>query len=124
MSLEDRAHFFAVASRAMRHVLVDYARAKIARKRGGEKVRVETDDLVGSVHIDREQIIAVDEALARLEKLDVRQAKILEMQYFLGNSIDEISAATGLSERTTKRELQTARLFLAEQLHSVGLKLR
>jgi DNA-directed RNA polymerase specialized sigma24 family protein len=103
---------------------VQHARHKYADKRGGRQVQVEMDDAMAHVDVDIEQVIAVDEALGKLEKLDARQAKMVEMQYFAGNSIEEISAAVGLAERSAKRELQTGRLFLAEQLHTVGLKLR
>lgn len=124
MNLQDRSHFLAVASRAMRQALVEHARSKYARKRGGNQVQVEMETGIAVCDMDIEQVIAVDEALNKLEKLDPLQAKIIEMQYFIGNSIEEIAAATGLPERTTKRELQTGRLFLAEQLHSRGLKLK
>jgi RNA polymerase sigma factor (TIGR02999 family) len=124
MNLQNRAHFFAIASRAMRQALLQHARHKYAKKRGERQVRVELDDAMAHVEVDMEQVIAVDEALEKLEKLDARQAKMVEMQYFAGNSIEEISVATGTPERTTKRELQTGRMFLAEQLHVVGLKLK
>jgi len=124
LNLQDRAHFLAVASRAMRQALVEHARSKFAKKRGGNQVQVEIETGSASFKMDLEQIIAVDQALDKLEELDPVQAKIIEMQFFIGNSIEEIAAATGLSERTTKRELQTGRLFLAEQLHSRGLKLK
>ena len=124
LNLQDRAHFLAVASRAMRQALVEHARSKFAKKRGGNQVQVEIETGSASFKMDLEQIIAVDQALDKLEELDPVQAKIIEMQFFIGNSIEEIAAATGLPERTTKRELQTGRLFLAEQLHSRGLKLK
>jgi RNA polymerase sigma factor (TIGR02999 family) len=124
LNLQDRAHFLAVASRAMRQALVEHARSKFAKKRGGNQVQVEIETGSASFKMDLEQIIAVDQALDKLEELDPLQAKIIEMQFFIGNSIEEIAAATGLPERTTKRELQTGRLFLAEQLHSRGLKLK
>jgi RNA polymerase sigma factor (TIGR02999 family) len=120
MDFQNRAHFFAVASRAMRRVLVEHARTKRAEKRGGKQAQVEMDDALAAVNVEVENLIAVDEALTQLEELDSLQAKMIEMQYFLGNSIEEIAAATGSSERTAKRELQTARLFLAKQLHSAG----
>ncbi|MGO9436252.1 MAG: ECF-type sigma factor [Terracidiphilus sp.] len=123
LNLQDRAHFLAVAARAMRQALVEHARSKFAKKRGGNQVQVEIETGSASFKMDLEQIIAVDQALDRLEELDAVQAKIIEMQYFIGNSIEEIAAATGLPERTAKRELQTGRLFLAEQLQSRGLKL-
>jgi len=124
MNLQNRAHFFAIASRAMRQALVQHARQKFADKRGGRQVQVEMDDAMAHIDVDVEHVMAVDEALEKLEKLDPQQAKMLEMQYFAGNSIDEIAAAVGMPERSVKRELQTGRLFLAEQLNSVGLKLK
>lgn len=124
MNLQNRAHFFAIASRAMRQALVQHARQKFADKRGGRQVQVEMDDVMAHIDVDVEHVMAVDEALEKLEKLDPQQAKMLEMQYFAGNSIDEIAAAVGMPERSVKRELQTGRLFLAEQLNSVGLKLK
>lgn len=124
MNLVNRAHFFAIASRAMRQALVQHARHKYAGKRGGRQVQVEMDDAIGHVEANMEEVLAVDEALDRLEKLDAAQAKMVEMQYFGGNSIEEIAEATGTPERTTKRALQTGRLFLAEQLHGKGLKLK
>jgi RNA polymerase sigma factor (TIGR02999 family) len=124
MTLQDRGHFFAVASRAMRQALVEHARVKFAKKRGGKQAQVEMDDAIASVDMDLEQVLAVDEALAKLERLDARQAKIVEMHYFTGNSIEEIVAATGLGERTVKRDLQTGRLFLAEKLDAKGVKLK
>jgi RNA polymerase sigma factor (TIGR02999 family) len=123
-NVRNRACFFAVAARAMRQALVEYARHKLASKRGGRQVKVELDDAMSCVDIELDQVLAVDEALTELEKLDPQQAKLVEMQYFVGNSIEEISAATGLPERTAKRELQTGRLFLAEKLNAVGMKLK
>jgi len=124
MTLQDRGHFFAVASRAMRQALVEHARVKFAKKRGGRQAQVEMDDAIGSIDMELERVIAVDEALTNLEKLDARQAKMVEMQYFAGNSIEEIVAVSGLPERTVKRELQTGRLYLAEQLDTRGMKLK
>jgi len=124
ITLQDRGHFFAVASRAMRQALVEHARVKFAKKRGGRQAQVEMDDALASIDMDLERVIAVDEALTKLENLDPHQAKLVEMQYFVGNSIEEIVAATGIAERTVKRELQTGRLFLAEQLDARGLKLK
>jgi RNA polymerase sigma-70 factor, ECF subfamily len=122
MNLVNRAHFFAIAARAMRQALVQHARHKYAGKRGGRQMQVEMDDAIGHVEANLEEVLAVDEALENLQKLDPVQAQMVEMQYFGGNSIEEISAATGTPERSTKRELQTGRLFLADQLKAKGLK--
>ena len=117
VSFESRLHFFAIAARIMRRLLVDHARRRIAGKRGGEALeQVELEDgLVLSVE-QSSDVLALHDALDRLEQLDQRQARIVEMHYFAGNSIDEIAAIVGVSERTVRRELQTARLFLRQQL--------
>jgi len=115
---ENRAHFFALAARAMRRVLVDHARQRLARKRGGAEGRhqVELDDDIAMTDEQSEEVLAVNEAIDRLAALDARQAQIVEMHYFAGNSVAEIAHVLQLGERTVKRELQTARLYLKKQL--------
>jgi RNA polymerase sigma-70 factor, ECF subfamily len=123
-TLENRAHFFALAARAMRQVLVDHARRKLARKRGGEmSVQVELEDNFAFTMQQSEEVLAIHEALERLQKLDLRQAQIVEMHYFAGNAVDEIASVLGIGERTVKRELQFARLFLKQQLDGKGIKM-
>ena len=124
LTLENRAHFFAIAARSMRQVLVDHARRKLAGKRGGEmQHRVELEDDLALTAQQSEELLGLHEALERLQTLDARQAQIVEMHYFAGNPVEEIAAALEISERTVKRELQTARLFLKQQLQSKGLSL-
>jgi RNA polymerase sigma-70 factor (ECF subfamily) len=124
LSLENRAHFFAIAARSMRQVLVDHARRKLAGKRGGEmQHRVELEDDLALTAQQSEELLGLHEALERLQTLDARQAHIVEMHYFAGNPVEEIAAMLEISERTVKRELQTARLFLKQQLQSKGLSL-
>jgi len=116
-TLENRAHFFALAARAMRQVLVDHARRKLADKRGGEgRVQVEFEENIALTAQQSEELLAVHEAIGQLEKLDARQAQIVEMHYFAGNSVEEIATALEIGARTVKRELQSARLFLKQQL--------
>jgi RNA polymerase sigma-70 factor (ECF subfamily) len=116
---ENRAHFFAIAARSMRRVLVDHARRRVAGKRGGEgQHQVELADDIAMTPQRSEEILAVDQALERLEQLDPRQAQIVEMHYFAGNSVPEIAHVLQIGERTVKRDLQTARLFLKHQLQS------
>jgi RNA polymerase sigma factor (TIGR02999 family) len=120
LNLENRAHFFAVASRCMRRVLVDYARRRIAGKRGGEhqqEIEIEMNHL-GLTFQQSEDVLALHSALEELEKLDQQQARIVEMAYFSGNSIPDIATVLGISSRTINRELKTARLFLKRQLRS------
>jgi RNA polymerase sigma-70 factor (ECF subfamily) len=114
---ENRAHFFAIAARSMRRVLVDHARRRLADKRGGDahqQVELE-DDLALTPH-QSEEMLDLDRALDLLERMDARQAQIVEMHYFAGNSVAEIAHVCHVAERTVKRELQTARLFLKQQL--------
>lgn len=124
LDVESRAHFFAIAAKAMHQVLVDHARRKQADKRGGEgQQRVELDDDIALTEQESVEVLAVHEALDRLAKLDPRQSQMVEMQYFAGNSVEEIAAEFKLSVRTAKRELQTGRLFLKEQLSARGVDL-
>jgi RNA polymerase sigma factor (TIGR02999 family) len=111
-----RAHFLALASRAMRRVLVDHARHRNARKRGGGQRPVTLDDALHLAAEDAIRFLDLDEALARLESLDPRQAAILEQHYFGGLSISEIAEATDLSRSTVKRDLRFARAWLAAEL--------
>jgi RNA polymerase sigma factor (TIGR02999 family) len=116
----DRAHFLAMASRAMRRILVDHARARMAAKRGDGAIAVDLrDDLL----VDDGRTAAVtelDAALVRLETLDERQARILEQRYFGGLSLEETAEATGVSLATVKRELRFARAWLAAELGAVA----
>jgi RNA polymerase sigma factor (TIGR02999 family) len=113
---QDRDHFLAVASRAMRSVLVDYARMRLYTKRGGGAVRVSlSDDCIFSDHPSAE-VIAVDQALARLSELAPRQSQVVELRYFAGFSIEETAEALVLSTGTVKREWNMARAWLRQQL--------
>jgi RNA polymerase sigma factor (TIGR02999 family) len=103
----------------MRRVLVDHARRRLADKRGGEAQRqVELDDDIALTPHQSEDVLGLDEALDRLERMDARQAQIVEMHYFAGNQVAEIAHLFQISERTVKRELQTARLFLKQHMQS------
>jgi RNA polymerase sigma-70 factor (ECF subfamily) len=115
---ENRAHFFAIAARSMRRVLVDHARRRLADKRGGDLQQVELEEDIALTPHQSAEVLSLDEALDRLERMDARQAQIVEMHYFAGNPVAEIAHVFQISERTVKRELQTARLFLKRQLQS------
>jgi RNA polymerase sigma factor (TIGR02999 family) len=115
----DRHHFLALTARAMRDVIVDYVRRRQARKRDGGvplpldsgiRARTETG-AIGPI-----DVIAIDEALAQLETLDARQARVVEMRFFAGLELDEIAVALDVSERTVKRDWQKARAFLYHAL--------
>lgn len=113
---QDRGHFFASASQSMRRILVDYARKRKAAKREGGRVRVELDDKLAIAENRVEEILAIDEALARLGSWDPRQARIVEMKFFAGLTEDEIAAVLGLSRRTVIRDWNVARAWLRAEL--------
>lgn len=114
---EGRRQFLAVAAQMMRRVLTDHARRKSAEKRGGaELVRVELDDEVGRVEARQLDLVALDEALAGLETLDPRQAKLVELRYFAGLTIAETAEAMELSPATVKREWDTAKAWLLREM--------
>lgn len=116
-SYRDRVHFFAVASRAMRQILVDYARRSAAHKRGGGRVVTLEPDAIGNP--DRaEELVALDEALERLERLDPRLVRTVELRFFGGLSVEETADALGVSPRTVKRDWQKARAFLFHAIQS------
>ena len=112
----DRAHFLAMASRVMRRLLVDQARARRAAKRGGAAVPAELDEALYVSDSQAEAFEALDEALKRLEAIDPRQGRIVEQRYFGGLSLEETAEAMGVSLATVKRELRFARAWLAADL--------
>jgi RNA polymerase sigma factor (TIGR02999 family) len=112
----DRAHFFAAAAGAMRRVLIDYAAARRARKRGGNAVAVELD-LDGIVADDRlDDLLTVHDALARLEKVHAGAARVVECRVFAGMTIEEAAAALDISPATVKRHWELARVWLGIHL--------
>jgi RNA polymerase sigma factor (TIGR02999 family) len=115
-SFESRDHFLAVASRVMRNVLVDHARARTAAKRGGGATLGELHEETWAADVDLERVTELDEALSRLEQLDERQARMVEQRYFGGLTLDEIAQAMNLSVATVKRDLRSARAWLAAEL--------
>jgi RNA polymerase sigma factor (TIGR02999 family) len=113
----DRAHFFGVAAKIMRQVLVSYARKRRAAKRGGGDQKLNLDWLEVEASPQKlEEIVAIDEALVRLQKLDARQAQVVEMHYFAGMSVRETAEALGVSSRTVDIDWATARLWLRREL--------
>lgn len=112
----DRAHFLAMASRLMRRLLVDHARARRAAKRGGGTEAVELAEESWMSEAQAGAITELHEALERLESIDPRQSQILEQRYFGGLSLAETAEAAGLSTATIKRELRFARAWLAAEL--------
>lgn len=114
---QDRAHFFALASRAMRHILIDYARRRTARKRGGRQENVPLDDvqIAAEGHAADERaadLLTLNQALEALDKLSRRQSRLVEYRFFGGLTYEEIAEVTGRSVATVKRDWRRARTWL------------
>ena len=114
---DDRAHFFAYAASAMRSVVVDYARQRLAQKRGGDQHRVTDlpEDIEGGIRLD-EDMLGLDTALTRLHAVEPRLTQVVELRYFAGLSELEIAALLQRSERSVRRDWQKARMFLLASL--------
>jgi len=113
---ENRSHFFAIAARLMRRILVDHARAKRAGKRPQADRQISLTDLPLGVEVQTVEVLALDEALEQLETIDSRQARIVEMRFIAGLSEEEIACALGVNVRTVKREWRIARAWLYGRL--------
>ena len=113
---QNRAHFFGVAAKAMRHILVDYARSKQSQKRGGwqQRITFTEDDLVSGGR--SEEVVALDDALNRLAILDDRKSRVVEMKFFAGLKIEEIAEILKTSPETVKRDWRFARTWLLREL--------
>jgi RNA polymerase sigma factor (TIGR02999 family) len=116
VSWSDRAHFLAVAARAMRRVLINRAAARGAEKRGGGRQPTTLDDAALSIEMPDDQILALDEALRLLEARHERYGQIVECRFFAGMSIDETATALGISPATVKRDWVLARAWLHREL--------
>lgn len=118
---QDRAHFFAIASTAMRRILVDHARGRQSQKRGGAQrnLSLEDDDVVVAVERD-EDVLALDDALKKLQTLDERQARIVELRFFGGLTNVEVAEALGISERTVRGEWAMVRAWLRREFDQEG----
>jgi RNA polymerase sigma factor (TIGR02999 family) len=118
---ESRAHFFGTAARLMRNILVDHARGHQAGKRGGSSARkVSLESAFVYASDDAWQMVALDDALERLEKHDSRQCQVVECRFFAGLDIEETAVALGISPTTVKREWTMARAWLHRQLSGVA----
>jgi RNA polymerase sigma-70 factor, ECF subfamily len=115
-SWQDRAHFVASAAQAMRRILTDHARAKRSVKRGGAQFQVTLDEGIAGTAGPSVDVLALDEAMDRLGRLDARQNQIVEMHFFGGLSFEEIGGVLNISPRTVKRDWRMARAFLHAEL--------
>ena len=113
---QSRSHFFGVAAKAMRHILVDYARSKHNQKRGGWQERVTLAENMRVTNESSEDIVALDEALNRLSVLDDRKVRVVEMKFFAGLNIAEIAEVLKVSPETVKRDWSFAQTWLLREL--------
>ena len=116
LRLDNRAHFFAVASHLMREILVDYARKHVAAKRGANSLTLSLDEAIALPRKRDVNLVALDDALNRLAAMDATQSNIVELRFFGGLSIDETAQVLGISPRTVKRHWTTARVWLYQEL--------
>jgi RNA polymerase sigma factor (TIGR02999 family) len=122
LDLPDRAHFLALASEVMRNLLVDRARARMAAKRGGGETALELNETLWVSDENLDSVTELDEALGRLEAVSPRQGLLLQHRYFGGLSLEESATAVGVSLATAKRELRSAKAWLALELRGEPLQ--
>ena len=115
---QNRAHFFAVAARAMRQILVSYARSQQAQKRGGGALKVDLDEAALVSAEESEEIVDLHEALETLAMLDSRKAQVVELKYFGGLNYDEIAEVLKISRITVRRDWEFAKVWLYTELHN------
>ncbi|MEO8100076.1 MAG: sigma-70 family RNA polymerase sigma factor [Acidobacteriota bacterium] len=116
---QNRGHFFAVAAQAMRGVLVDYARANLAQKRRGGQIRIELNDAELQLGLpDPQYFLALDDLLTRLEGIDLRASRVVELRWFVGHSVEETAQVLGVSEKTVRRDWNFAKAWLQAELDS------
>ncbi len=116
LEVEDRSHFLAVSAHAMRQVVVDFARARLAEKRGGDREQVTLKESASVLEAEAERVLDVDRALERLREHNERLAQVVECRYFAGLSEEETAAALDVSLRTAQRDWMRARAWLREWL--------
>ena len=113
---KSRSHFFSFAAHLMRQILVDHARAHHAAKRGGSGQQVPLDEVQALAPERDPEVLALDEALTRMEQFDERKARVLELRFFGGLTLEEAAEALGISTRTVEREMRLARAWLQKAL--------
>lgn len=115
-SWEDRAHFFGTAARAMRSILVDMARQRSAEKRGGDRVRIELDDDAVETTTELDEVVAVHDALEKLEAIDSQGAQVIQLRFFAGLDLNDVARVLDVNERTVRRRWDEARAWLFREL--------
>src|SRR5437899_2924960 len=115
---QNRAHFFAVAARAMRQILVSYARGQRSQKRGGGALKIELDEVAVVSPEESKEIVDLHEALERLTTLDSRKAQVVELKYFGGLNYDEMAEVLKISRITVRRDWRFAKAWLYKELHN------
>ena len=113
---QSRAHFFGIAANLMRRILVDHARRRDAEKRGGTQIRLTFEDAFAIAREPAVELLAIDEALDRLAAIDAQQARVVELRFFSGLSVEETAAALGVSPKTVKRDWSVARAWLRREI--------
>jgi RNA polymerase sigma factor (TIGR02999 family) len=113
---QNRAHFFGVAAQLMRRILVDHARGHLRQKRGGENQKVSLDEALVFAETQADELVAVDDSLNQLAKIDPRQARVVELRFFAGLNVDEAADVLGVSAKTIKREWSVAKAWLYADL--------
>jgi RNA polymerase sigma factor (TIGR02999 family) len=114
----NRTHFLAVAANTLRRILIDYARAHRAGRRGGKEKKVPIEVVEVGVDCSYEDLVIIDEALTELEKADPRAARVAELRFFMGLEASEIAQELGVAEATVNRDWKFARAWLAQRLSS------
>jgi len=116
-TFQDRCHFFAVSCTAMRQILVNHAKRRLSARHGGGHTRISIDEVQPAVHQEASDIVTLHEALEELHKFDPRKAKVVEMRYFGGLSIEETAEALGVSIGTVNRDWRLARSWLIREMN-------
>lgn len=112
----DRAHFFAVSANIMRRILVDFARSRLGRRRGGHPARVSLEDAPSIADLDHPYLVALNDALSALADLDTRKAKVVELRFFGGLTVDETAEVLHVSPETVTRDWRHAKVWLLREL--------
>jgi RNA polymerase sigma-70 factor, ECF subfamily len=113
---QDRTHFFAVSARMMRRIMVDSARARATGKRGGGTIRIKLDESLDTIGERAPELVALDDALEALARFDVRKARVVEMRFFGGLSVEETAVVLRISDESVKRDWKLARAWLMREM--------